>query len=81
MGSVTAQSVWRDRVAAVVEQAHRSNWGGKHCVGFCDACADASLVAMHAVPHPDKRLDELLPAAVEEAIGILRDALNRARAA
>ena len=41
---------WQARVTAVVDQAHAENWGGKHREGFCEACADAHIVAQYAVP-------------------------------
>lgn len=41
---------WGERVTEVVDQAHAENWGGKHREGFCEACADAYIVAQHAVP-------------------------------
>lgn len=41
---------WAERVKAVVDQAHAENWGGKHREEFCEACADAQIVAQYAVP-------------------------------
>jgi hypothetical protein len=41
---------WSKRVSEVVDQAHNENWGGKHRTGFCEACADAYIVAQYAVP-------------------------------
>jgi hypothetical protein len=41
---------WGNQVIAVVDQAHAENWGGKHRTGFCEACADAHLVAQNAIP-------------------------------
>jgi hypothetical protein len=41
---------WDQRVTEVVDQAHAENWGGKHRSGFCEACADAHIVAQYAVP-------------------------------
>lgn len=45
-----ATADWCDRVTAVVDQAHVENWGGEHREGFCKACANAYIVAQHAVP-------------------------------
>lgn len=44
--------LWLDRVQATVDQAHEENWGGKHRNGFCEACADAYLVAQHTIDQP-----------------------------
>lgn len=41
---------WIERVQSLVTRAHEENWGGKHGQGFCEACADAYLVAQYAVP-------------------------------
>ena len=41
---------WIERVQEVVTEAHKDNLGGKHRTGFCEACADAYLVAQVAVP-------------------------------
>jgi hypothetical protein len=41
---------WIERVQEVVTEAHEDNLGGKHRQGFCEACADAYLVAQIAVP-------------------------------
>lgn len=46
----TAKASWIKRVKEVVDRAHDENWGGKHRSGFCEACADAYIVAQHAVP-------------------------------
>lgn len=46
---------WMDRVRAVVDEAHEENLGGKHRTGFCEACADAYLVAQRAVPRTPSR--------------------------
>lgn len=43
-------AAWDERVTAVVDRAHAEDWGGKHREGFCEACADAYIVAQHAVP-------------------------------
>lgn len=54
---VAGQRDWGERVIEVVDQAHAENWGGKHREGFCEACADAYIVAQHAVPGgPDAAL-------------------------
>lgn len=50
-----ADQAWIERVQEVVAQAHAENFGGKHVSGFCEACADAYLVAQYAVP---RRNDE-----------------------
>lgn len=42
--------LWMERVQAVVTQAHEENLGGRHHSGFCEACADAYLVAQYAIP-------------------------------
>lgn len=41
---------WLERVTAVVDEAHAENLGGRHRSGFCEACAEAHLVAQRAVP-------------------------------
>lgn len=43
-------SDWMERVTAVVDEAHADNLGGKHRQGFCEACANAYLIAQRAVP-------------------------------
>ncbi len=44
---------WISRVGRIVDLAHAENLGGKHRSGFCEACADAHLVAQRACgPYP-----------------------------
>lgn len=46
-------SSWDAQVTSVVDRVHAENLGGKHRrSGFCEACADAYLVAQRAVPRP-----------------------------
>jgi hypothetical protein len=50
------EALARDRltdgtVQRIVDEAHAKNLGGKHREGFCEACADAYLVAQIA-PRP-----------------------------
>lgn len=64
---------WSEKVIAIVDQAHAENWGGKHRTGFCEACADAHLVAQYSVPRDKVRqraqeLLEVLPKYVGYAV-------------
>lgn len=80
----TLTDSWIERVQEVVDEAHAQNWGGEHREGFCKACANAYLVAQHAVPRADearRQRDELLEAiegcALEDVVAVLHAARRR----
>jgi uncharacterized protein YuzE len=52
--TVLESDEWLSRVTEVVDEAHRENFGGEHCNGFCKACAAALLVAQIAVPRSEQ---------------------------
>jgi hypothetical protein len=60
-----AGKAWDERVSAIVDQAHAEDWGGKHRTGFCEACADAYIVAQHAVPGAPSRVGSVAVEDVE----------------
>jgi hypothetical protein len=91
---MTISERWLARVTAVVDEAHAENLGGRHRSGFCEACAEAQLVAQRAVPDGEaveverqevfawaRRADVPLmnPPRVPEAAQIMSDEILRLR--